>query len=203
MRDHTIATNAGVVIAEVRHIDISDEAAEVDHYDAFRRAHGLWVDDDGNFFAGVFADSPHAVTMTPASFVGWIAGTEYANDEDFWMTVALSDVESIAFMERDGFVLYGEPDGDAAYTAYERRIAYYPVTRADTWKSTVSHSARGLVEAWLQRGTTGPGNSVDQSSSAWTRSCIRRSSGTHGTTSAPFRRASVTSFASWRPPSDI
>lgn len=104
----------------------------MDHYDAFRRAHGLWADDDGNFFAGVFADSPHAVgvdgmearlasgatfTVKPASFVGWIAGTEYADDEEFWATVALTDVESIAFMERDGFVLYGEPDGEAAFRA--------------------------------------------------------------------------------------
>lgn len=89
-----------------------------DHYDAFRRAHGLWADADGNFFAGVFADSPHAVRMDEGvSFVGWVAGTEYADDKEFWKTVPLSDVESIVFMERYGFVLYGEPDGEAAYVA--------------------------------------------------------------------------------------
>lgn len=91
--------------------------ASVDHYDAFRRAHGLWADDTGQFFAGVFADSPHAVRCEPASFVGWISGTEYADDEEFWVTVELTDEEAIDFMERDGFVLYGEADGEAAFTA--------------------------------------------------------------------------------------
>lgn len=94
----------------------------LDHYEMFRRAHGMWADMAGQFFVGVFADSPHAIEMKPVSFVGWIAGTEYEDDEEFWKTKPLTDVESIEFMETDGFVLYGETDGAAAFAAAEARM---------------------------------------------------------------------------------
>ncbi len=91
------------------------------HYDAFRRAHGLWAV-NGEFFAGCFADSPSAVLGEDADWVGWIAGTEYEDDTEWWATVPLSDVESIEFMERDGFVLYGTEEAEAAFEAAETRI---------------------------------------------------------------------------------
>lgn len=97
---------------------------KLDHYDAFRRANGLWAE-GGKFFSGVYADSPSACGLTDETpaFVGWIAGTEYADDELFWETTELTDAESIAFMESPGFVLYGEADGETAAAA-----AGYPGT---------------------------------------------------------------------------
>jgi hypothetical protein len=99
-------------------------SARRDHYESFRRAHGLWAV-DGVFYHGVYADSPTACdpTAIAAGFVGWIAGTEYADDTDWWRTEALTDVESIDFMQRDGFVLYGEPDGEAAHQAAQARMS--------------------------------------------------------------------------------
>lgn len=93
-----------------------------DHYAAFRRAHGLWVDENNTFHAGVFADSPHAVNMEPASFVGWLAGTEYGDDTAYWETVELSDDAAMEFMDEPMFVLYGEADGEDAYRATEARV---------------------------------------------------------------------------------
>jgi hypothetical protein len=113
----------------------------------FRRAHGLWADGDGNFFHGVFADSPSAVLMTPASFVGWLAGTEYEDDREFWATKALTDVESIAFMERDGFVLFGSAEGDAAFAAAEARLSGsggVAAFKADEAEAAAEFLAEGL-----------------------------------------------------------
>lgn len=86
----------------------------MDVYGAFRRAHGLWLNPDGRFEVGVWADSPGAVNAGTEGyrFIGWLAGTEYADDENFWRTVELPVAEAAEFAARPDFVAYHERSGE-------------------------------------------------------------------------------------------
>jgi hypothetical protein len=90
-------------------------------YYAFRRAEALWAV-EGKFFTGEFADSPSSMNplAIPAAKVGWVVGTE--NGDGTADTVALTDVESIDFMERDGFVLFDSPEAAVIADAYIARL---------------------------------------------------------------------------------
>lgn len=88
---------------------------EPDVYGAFRRAHGLWLTPEGVYETGVWADSPGATfpgfPRDGYRFVGWIAGTEYGDDEAYWETVELTFEEAAEFAANPAFVGYHEASG--------------------------------------------------------------------------------------------
>jgi hypothetical protein len=90
-------------------------------YYAFRRAEALWAV-EGVFFTGEFADSPSSLNLlaTPATKVGWVVGTEDGTGTAD--TVELTDVESIDFMNRPGFVLFDSPEASVIADAYMARL---------------------------------------------------------------------------------
>jgi hypothetical protein len=91
------------------------ERAELE-YDAYRRAEALWAY-NGAFYTGEFADSTPACIGADYTMLGWIAGTEDGNGTA--IETELTDVESIDFMERPGFVLTGSPEALEAALAWK------------------------------------------------------------------------------------
>lgn len=92
-------------------------------YTGFRRAVGVWtVVRNGAvvFETGEWADSPAAVNMESATFVGWIAGTEDGNGTGF--TFRLTASAFAEFLLADGFVTYGSDEAVAAAETFKTLI---------------------------------------------------------------------------------